>query len=149
VNFGARFEEKRRALMERTILACGDAWTNRTWGERETFIGPAVGLAEGGMRAMADLVDASFTHRARLASNDPELETPSTDGDFDLAEILGEDPRDIYDKPFGVLGWHLSRGDDFKEADNKARSFVESMIATHLTLAQTHAAVAWIEAYNA
>jgi hypothetical protein len=142
------FDTKRRELFERTENAVARAWTVRNYGDRESFVRQAVALVEGGQRQTVDLVNGYMVAKLRqlVDGGAPRTVPPS---DFTVEKLRGVPAAEVYDRPFGALGYHLSLGAEFKVADQAGEKDVRRLVSVDLLLALTHSMKAWMEAHKA
>jgi len=145
----ATYNLQRRQLSDKLSASVGVLFTQTLDKGRDAFIPNAVNLVQGGMTAVASLVNAYFSQKVRIVAGEPLLKTVNIDpSEFTVEKLRGVPAEDVYARPYAALGFHLNQGEPFEVAAKAGADRAVRIAATDLQLAQTHAARAWIGAHN-
>lgn len=132
------YRTQRLRLTSTVVAAAARLW-DTTYRERDQAIAAVIPLVHAGQRQTVRLTEAYMSAKAadarepvRRLNLPPELYT--------IAVLRGLPAEEVYGRPFGALGAHLERGDDFAVAAAAARASLGRLVATDMQLAQTHAA---------
>lgn len=144
------YHDQRLAMVDKVATAAVGLWTARDWGADESaFSDQVLPLIDGGIAATVQLVNAYMQQKARIAASDPVLSIDGLDASlYSVSSMRGADASEVYQRPFGTLGYHLARGADFASADIAAGDHVRKLAETDMQMAMTTSSVDWMTTYG-
>lgn len=143
MSLSTNFDHRRVGILHHVRDAIGHLWVSRDWKDRSSFLTPGNTLIDGAVDAYVHLISAFFNTRVAEVTGDhsPHDIDPTQ---FTREQLRPDDPE-FLDQVWGTLITKLERGDDFRDADNKAKHYAQTLAATHMQMANVRVAKNWME----